>query len=209
MKNNSNFLFDVALSFAGEDRRYVEKTAFFLTRMGFRIFYDKYEKVTFWGKDLYSHLSDIYFRHARYAVIFISKYYANKVWTNHERKSAQARAFLSKKEYILPVRFDNTELPGILPTVGYINLKEINPKKLAELIKEKIGFFERHEFFPSDIDKLYSFFKVRDKVSKKKILDLTEHVFDDLCLMTREERKILGTAFFTPVLLGSKIIIFI
>lgn len=192
MRKSQKFLFDVALSFAGEDRAYVEKTASFLARMGFRVFYDKYEKVTLWGKDLYTHLSDIYFRHARYTVIFISQHYAKKVWTNHERKSAQARAFLSKKEYILPARFDNTKLPGILPTTGYINLREIKPRQLAGLIKEKIGHFERFEFFPEDIDRLYSFFKAKDGEAKEEIFELTKAIFDDLCLMTEEERRILG-----------------
>ena len=30
--------------------------------------------------------------------MFLSKEYANKLWTNHERKSAQERAFKEKKE---------------------------------------------------------------------------------------------------------------
>jgi len=40
------FDFDVALSFAGEDRKYVEQVAGFLQEMGIRVFYDKYEEVT-------------------------------------------------------------------------------------------------------------------------------------------------------------------
>lgn len=47
--------FDVALSFSGEDRKYVEKVAYFLKKMGYSVFYDKYEKVSLWGKDLYEH----------------------------------------------------------------------------------------------------------------------------------------------------------
>ena len=41
--------FDIALSFAGEDRKYVEEVADILKKMGFRIFYDKYETVTLLG----------------------------------------------------------------------------------------------------------------------------------------------------------------
>jgi hypothetical protein len=51
--------FDIALSFAGEDRKYVEEVADTLKKMGFRIFYDKYETVTLWGKDLYLHLRKV------------------------------------------------------------------------------------------------------------------------------------------------------
>ena len=121
-----DYEYDVALSFAGEDRNYVEKVSSYLKRKGIKFFYDDYEKVKLWGKDLYVHLDDIYQKKATFCIMFLSKHYAEKVWTNHERQSAQARAFQEKNEYILPARFDNTEIPGIKPTTGYIDLnKEI------------------------------------------------------------------------------------
>lgn len=131
--------YDVALSFAGEDRDYVEKVAAYLKDKGINVFYDDYEKVKLWGKDLYIHLDEVYRKKAKYCVMFLSKAYASKVWTNHERSSAQARAFGEKEEYILPVRFDNTEIPGIRPTVGYLDLKGISPEELGESIIKKIG----------------------------------------------------------------------
>jgi hypothetical protein len=70
--------------------------------------------------------------------MFISKHYAQKLWTNHERKSAQARAFTESREYILPARFDDTEVPGLLPTVGYVDLTKLTPTELAELIVQKL-----------------------------------------------------------------------
>ena len=93
--------------------------------------------------------------------MFISDHYENKVWTNHERKSAQARAVMSNIEYILPVRFDKTEIPGLLPTVGYINASEYSPIDLAKLIKEKIGPIRRYDFFPEDPDLLFKKLKVK------------------------------------------------
>jgi hypothetical protein len=57
----------------------------------------------------------------RYCVIFVSKDYRDRVWTSHELRSAQARAVQEKgSEYILPIRIDDTELDGLLPTVGYV-----------------------------------------------------------------------------------------
>ena len=35
----------------------------------------------------------------RYCVMFISKNYANKIWTSHERRSALAKAIEEKEEY--------------------------------------------------------------------------------------------------------------
>ncbi|MCL4535525.1 MAG: TIR domain-containing protein [Bacteroidetes bacterium] len=133
------FQYDVALSFAGEDREYVETVASILTRQGIRLFYDHYEQATLWGKDLYAHLQNVYQKQSHFTVMFVSEHYARKVWTNHERRSAQARAFSESQEYILPARFDDTEIPGLLPTIGYIDLRETSPDELANLIIEKLG----------------------------------------------------------------------
>ncbi len=133
------FEYDVALSFAGEDREYVQKVATLLKDMDISVFYDDFEKVNLWGKDLYTYLSEIYQEKSQYTVIFISEYYAKKQWTNHERSSAQARAFSESKEYILPVRFDETQIPGVAQTIGYISLKDTSPSDLAKLIAEKLN----------------------------------------------------------------------
>lgn len=133
-----NHEYDVALSFAGEDRDYVDQVAHFLKDRGIKVFYDLFEEADLWGKDLYVHLSEVYQKRARYTVMFISKMYAEKIWTNHERRSAQARAFQDAQEYILPARFDDTEIPGVLSTVGYIGLQKRSPDDLASLIVKKI-----------------------------------------------------------------------
>src|SRR5687768_10619908 len=108
MTDEKEFLYDVALSFAGEDRPYVGAVAAALVDSGVKVFYDEYETITLWGKDLYVHLRDVYQSQARYTVLFASKHYAEKVWTNHERESAQARAIAESSEYILPARFDDS-----------------------------------------------------------------------------------------------------
>ena len=135
---NQGYEYDVALSFAGEDRKYVKKVAKELKRSKVKVFFDEFEETNLWGKDLYEYLDEIYRKKARYCVIFISKHYAKKAWTTHERKSAQARAFEERKEYILPVRFDSTEIPGIRPTVGYVNANNMVPEKLVSMILKKI-----------------------------------------------------------------------
>lgn len=98
--------YDVALSFAGEDRPYVEQVAQALKEAGIKVFYDDYERAKLWGRELYSHLDYVYRKASKYCVVFISRAYASKVWTNHERVSAQARALEENEEYVLPARFD-------------------------------------------------------------------------------------------------------
>ncbi len=134
---SKEYQYDVVLSFAGEDRSYVEKVAEFLRTKGLREFYDQFEEVSLWGKDLVAHLDDIYRNKACYCVMFISKHYAPKSWPKMERRSAFARA-LSDEGYILPARFDDTEIPGLPPTIHYIDLRQKTPVELGELIIQKL-----------------------------------------------------------------------
>jgi hypothetical protein len=137
--------YDVAFSFAGEDRPYVEKVVEILHAVGLEVFYDRYETAQLWGKDLYTHLRAVYQDLAQYTVIFISRHYAEKLWTNHERESAQARAFQENREYILPARFDDTAIPGLTATTGFVDLRVTEPPVLASLILEKLGITDAGE----------------------------------------------------------------
>ena len=134
----SHFQYDIALSFAGEDRKIVDEYAQSLKQNNVEVFYDRYEKSNLWGKDLYEKLDQVYREQAKYCVIFISKFYAEKLWTNHERKSAQARAFTENCEYILPVKLDDTEIPGIRETVGYIDLRTTTINQLIDFTLKKL-----------------------------------------------------------------------
>ncbi|SEM09322.1 toll/interleukin-1 receptor domain-containing protein [Halomonas daqiaonensis] len=139
VRNTPYRKYQVALSFAGENRDYVSEVARILRQKRVRVFYDEYETASLWGKDLYAHLDDVYRKQAQYCVVFLSQHYAKKLWTNHERESAQARAFDEQNEYILPVKLDEIEIPGIRPTLGYV--EKTPPEKLADLIFRKINGF--------------------------------------------------------------------
>lgn len=134
----SRYDFDIAVSFAGEDREVVQLYCDILFSNKLKVFYDKYERIGLWGTNLYDKLDEVYRTKALFCVIFISKHYAAKVWTNHERQSAQARALQENREYVLPVRLDDTEIPGIPPTIGYEDLRKISVEKLAEMTVQKV-----------------------------------------------------------------------
>src|SRR2546425_6536489 len=106
MASSNKYPYDVALSYAGEDHTYAEYLAKELHNRGVKVFYDRYERTTLWGKNLYDYLTDLYQYQARYCVIFLSKHYVSKAWTNLERQASQAHAFREHEEYILPVRLD-------------------------------------------------------------------------------------------------------
>jgi hypothetical protein len=135
---NKDYKFDVALSFAGEDRDYVEAVANELKANGINVHYDSFGQVDAWGKDLAEHFDEIYRKQAKYCVMFISEHYAKKVWPNFEKRSALARDVV-EIGYILPARFDDTDILGLPPSKAYIDLRKYDPKQFASLIMEKLG----------------------------------------------------------------------
>jgi TIR domain len=130
--------YDIALSFAGENRPYVEEVADELKAAGVSVFYDKFETANLWGKNLIEHLAEIY-ANSRFVVMFVSKEYVEKAWTTHERRHAQERALFAQDEYILPARFDDTAVPGMTNTVAFQDLRCTTPRQLVELILAKLG----------------------------------------------------------------------
>ena len=73
-----------------------------------------------------------------------SQAYVDKPWTNHERRSALSRAVHEKREYVLPVRFDDTLVPGLPDDVIFLRASEYTPAQLATLIAEKLGISRFH-----------------------------------------------------------------
>jgi hypothetical protein len=132
------FDYEIALSFAGEDRAAVEPIAELLKSHGVSVFYDAFEKSRLWGKDLGPNLTELYFSKARFFVPFISANYAQKAWPRQEFKAALARAIQENQEYILPIRLDQTEIPGLLPSIVYVDYRSTSPGKIVELILEKL-----------------------------------------------------------------------
>lgn len=132
------FVYDVVLSFAGEDRKYVEKIAYLMRGRGIKVFYDKFEASKLLGKDLFQFLNDTYKNKARYCVVFVSSNYVKKKWTKHELKSAQARSFEVDEEYILPIYIEDVDVPGLNKTIGYLDIKEFSDEEIVNIIEEKL-----------------------------------------------------------------------
>jgi len=136
----TDYEYDVALSYASEDITFPERLAELLGQRGVKVFFDKRFEVELWGADLYRHFNHIFKTSAKYCIIFASENYSKKIWTNHELKAAQARALEEgEKEYILPVRLDDTEIPGLLPTVKYVDARTTTVEQLAEMVIAKLG----------------------------------------------------------------------
>lgn len=130
--------YDIVLSFAGEDRQHAKTLAHTLKSNGYSVFYDEFETENLWGKDLAVYLHEIYSKKGKHCVIFISKHYTNKIWTNHEFRAALQKLVHSMgTDYILPIRIDESELPGLPKTLAYLNITA-GIDKIGELLLKKL-----------------------------------------------------------------------
>lgn len=133
------YKYDVAISFAGEDREFAKELAEILRNSGVRVFYDSFEQADLWGKNLFEHLYYIYSSASRFCIILVSESYVKKRWTIHERRSAQERVLNERqKEYLLPVRIDSSPLPGLPSTIDYVEATK-GPYEIAQLFIRKLG----------------------------------------------------------------------
>jgi hypothetical protein len=188
--------YDICLSFAGQQREYVSMMAESLKASGVRIFYDDYEKAALWGKDLYEHLAWVYSSAARYCILFASEDYARKVWTTHERRSAQERALNEHGEYILPVLFDETQIPGLRSTVAYLDARILSPIEIASLAIEKLGPTPREEYLPPEPTRLFRRLKLREGPKRNYAYQVAYSFLRTLKRATPDERRLIGYVFF-------------
>lgn len=127
-------MYDLALSFAGEDRGLAENVAMAVRNKGFKVFYDFFEQEELWGEDLTVALPKKY-KNARFCVIFVSESYLKKMWTRFERQVIVEHFLqLGANGYVLPVFIGNAEqgLPGLSKLIGYRAIS--GPDDLPDLI---------------------------------------------------------------------------
>ena len=132
-----DYKYHVALSFAGEDRKIAEELWQAMTNKGLRVFYDKEHQPELWGADLTKDLPDVYSQDSQYCLMLISENYFKKKWTNFERQFVVARN-LFEREYILPIRLDDTQMTGIPRTIGILDLREMTIAEIIDVLVAKL-----------------------------------------------------------------------
>jgi hypothetical protein len=136
---SSQYPYDVAVSFAGDVRATVEAFVHALKDRGLSVFYDFDQQAQLWGKDLRVKLSEVYANEALYMVIFLSKEYPERDWTDFELSIGKATAEKRTDEYLLPLRLDDVHVVGIRSTIGYIDLNQAGIDRTADILAEKVN----------------------------------------------------------------------
>ena len=134
---SQSWQYDVALSYAGEDRAQARDLAKRIQTAGYSVFYDEFEEL--WGQDLSVKLHEVYGKQSRFCVIFVSKYYLQKSWTNAERKTVLARAMQHDTTYLLPIRLDDSDLPGLAGVIAYKDLRHQSMDAIFTSLERLLG----------------------------------------------------------------------
>jgi hypothetical protein len=134
----SGYPWDVAVSFAGEDREVVEQLKNMLNDSGYTVFYDFDVQHQLWGIDLRAKLADVYANDAQYMLVFLSKHYPEKDWTNFEFEVGKDARTKRTATYLLPVVIDDVTVVGLSSNVGHIDLRRCGVEQLAASLIDKI-----------------------------------------------------------------------
>lgn len=133
--------YDLAFSFAGSDRTYVEATKLACERLGLDVMYDRDLSNEWWGENYIIEQRVIYGRRTRYFVPFISHEYfrrpvpadefAAALWTDVQRGGG----------YILPVIIGDVAVPPerLHPHIGYLRAEAHTPESLANELLRKVN----------------------------------------------------------------------
>lgn len=132
--------FKVAVSFAGEKRKFVEETVNFLELFIDRkqIFYDNYYKAHLAKPNLDNLLQKIYHDNSELIVVFLCENYDQKEWCGLEWRAIKDLIKQKKEDKIMLFCFDQVSIPGLFSTDGYINLNDHTPEDAAMFINERL-----------------------------------------------------------------------
>lgn len=133
-------IYDIAVSFAGEHRQYVEATVRACQRLGISVFYDRDKDDDWWGKSFIGEQRVVYGSQARHFIAFISPEYFLKPIPRDEYRSAMVAAVNRGDDYILPVVIGSPEIPPELlhPDTLYLKAADYGPEELAAVIQRKV-----------------------------------------------------------------------
>lgn len=135
--------YDVALSFAGEDREYAEHLRDALEDFGHTVFYDQSEQHRIIGNDVETILRPIYESNSRFVVAILGASYGRKRWTFFENSVYEERYPLGE---VIPIWSAKTSASATDPvasigSLAYDPLEDLRAKAIehADTISRRIA----------------------------------------------------------------------
>ena len=138
--NLEEHVFDVALSFPGEIRCYVEEVVRHLEQLlgPDQYFYDRNYTAQLARPSLDTFLQAIFGSRSRLIVVFVGGDYQLKDWCGIEFRAI--REIIASKEHsrIMYVRMDDGPVEGVLDIDGFVDCRQYEPAEIASFIQQRV-----------------------------------------------------------------------
>lgn len=137
--------FEVALSFPGEHRSYVNRVAEELAReLGPNAcFYDRNYEAQLAQPSLDLLLQEIYGERSGLVVVFICRAYDEKEWCGIEWEKIRERQVVGDARRIMYVRLDEGDVAGMTRLDGYVDARQRSPEEVAHLIIDRVTVLDQ------------------------------------------------------------------
>jgi hypothetical protein len=147
------YRFEIALSFAGENRELIRQIAAILATAltPKRIFFDEWYETEIAGHDAQIILQQIYCEQSRVVVPFISKRYNEKPWTQDEWRAIQtlerqlrdAASGNVKRLRLFPLRVEDGDVDGAFPTAIIPDVRHRPAHITAQSILKRLDLYRQ------------------------------------------------------------------
>lgn len=106
----NEFEFEVAISFAGENRELAQFIAESLATLDVTVFFDEMFEANFLGKAWAQQFQEIFAKKSRFVVALLDENHLKKIWPTFEREHFAPRI---ADESVIPVFLDDSKFPGV------------------------------------------------------------------------------------------------
>jgi hypothetical protein len=90
------------------------------------------------GSEVDEVLRKVYGPQSRFVVVLVSMHYPKKDWTDFEFQIAKDEWHKRKRDFILPIRIDDTNFPGLPSRLGYLHLNQYSIEEIAGILLKKL-----------------------------------------------------------------------
>ncbi|MES2773887.1 MAG: TIR domain-containing protein [Bacteroidota bacterium] len=137
-KSNGRHTFDIALSFAGENREIAEEIAYTLRLLDYEVFYDRLYEDNYLGSSWGKEFERIFTNDSKYVVCLLDINHKNKIWPTFERECFTEKVQLNE---VIPIFLDDTKFVGIPQDLIGIKFTYVKSEKgLMDRIRKEIVF---------------------------------------------------------------------